>query len=400
MGWRRKTRGQPPAVRPGSQRIVRGYSFPIKTTPELEQRLWAVAGCCRLVYNLCLEQRSFAWRYSHHSVGYVDQTAEITALKADYPWLKEVPSQALQQAANDLHQAFQNFFAGRARYPKRRKKYRGDSFRLPQGVAVHKNVATAPKLGQVRFVKTRKIRGRLLNTTISCRQGKWWIAFACEQIVAIPAPVTGPAVGIDLGVVNSLTRSDGLILHGPEPMLRDHEQLARLQRKLKPKQRGSQREKRLRARIRKLHAHMTNCRRDFLHKTSTMLAKSHGLIVIEDLHVRNMTASARGSLDEPGINVGQKSGLNRAILDQGWYELRRQLTYKAVWYGSRLVVVPAPQTSRRCSRCGHVSPGNRPTRDAFRCLRCGHTAPADHNAAKNILAAGRAVYARHQIRPA
>lgn len=400
MGWRRKEQEAQPPVPLGQRRIVRGSTFPIKATPEVEQRLRQIAGCCRLVYNLALEQRSFAWRYSHHRVGYPDQTAEIAALKTDYPWLKEAPAQALQQAANDLHQAFQNVFAGRAAYPKPRQKHRHDSFRLPQGVSVAKNVATVPKLGPVRFVKTRKVKGRLLSTTISYRQGRWWISFACEQVVAIPKPVAGPAVGMDLGVVNSLTLSDGRVLHGPEPTRKHQDTLARLQRTLKPKQRGSHRNRLLQARIRKLHAHLANQRRDFAHKASTMLVHNHSLIVIEDLKVKNMSASARGTVAAPGVRGAQKAGLNRAILDQGWYELRRQLTYKAAWYGSTVVAVPAPHTSQRCSRCGFVAPENRVTQAHFACVRCGHTANADHNASLNILAAGRAVYARQQVRAA
>ena len=136
-----------------------------------------------------------------------------------------------------------------------------------------------------------------------------------------------------------------------------------------------------------------NRRQDALHKITTKLAKSHGRLIIEDLRVKNMTASAKGTVENPGRQVRQKAGLNRALLDHAFAEFRRQLEYKARWYGSTVVAISPAYTSQRCSRCGHTEAGNRPSQAVFHCLSCGHAANADHNAACNILAVGSTVTA-------
>ncbi|MFP4080869.1 MAG: RNA-guided endonuclease InsQ/TnpB family protein, partial [Ectothiorhodospira sp.] len=147
------------------------------------------------------------------------------------------------------------------------------------------------------------------------------------------------------------------------------------------------------ARVQKIHTRIANTRRDSLHKLTTTLSKNHAAVVIEDLQVRNMSRSAAGTVDQPGRNVRAKSGLNRAIRDQGWFEFRRQLEYKQAWRGGMVIAVPPHHTSRKCPACGHVDKANRKTQARFECVRCGHTAHADVNAAVNILAAGHAVMA-------
>jgi IS605 OrfB family transposase len=141
--------------------------------------------------------------------------------------------------------------------------------------------------------------------------------------------------------------------------------------------------------ISRLHHTIANVRSDFLHKLSTGISKNQAKVYVERLNIRNMSSSARGTIEEPGRNVKAKSGLNKSILDQGWFELRRQLQYKLSWRGGQLVEVDYRHTSQRCSCCGHTAKENRPSQAVFSCLACGHEANADVNAAKNIITVGQ-----------
>lgn len=143
----------------------------------------------------------------------------------------------------------------------------------------------------------------------------------------------------------------------------------------------------------RLHAKIANTRNDYLQKVTHTVTKNHGVVCVEDLQVKSVSASSSGTVEQPGVNVRAKSGLNRSILDQGWFELRRQLAYKLAWRGGRLIVVPAAYSSQRCSACGHVAAENRASQANFRCVACGHVENADVNAAKNLCAAGQAVLA-------
>ncbi|EME9941558.1 transposase, partial [Escherichia coli] len=168
---------------------------------------------------------------------------------------------------------------------------------------------------------------------------------------------------------------------------------ARLQRQLSRRVKFSNNWQKQKRKIQRLHSRIANIRRDYLHKVTTTVSKNHAMIVIEDLKVSNMSKSAAGTVSQPGRNVRAKSGLNRSILDQGWYEMRRQLEYKQLWRGGQVLAVPPAYTSQRCACCGHTAKENRLSQSKFRCQVCGYTANADVNGARNILAAGHAVLA-------
>jgi putative transposase len=191
----------------------------------------------------------------------------------------------------------------------------------------------------------------------------------------------------DLGVAHFLTLSDGTHVDSPDykPL---EKKIKRAQRKLSKKKKGGKNYQHQRVKLQRLNKQLRDKREDFQHKLSTQLSKNHAVIVLEKLRVKNMTKSAKGTLEEPGNNVRQKAGLNRSILRQGWGEFRRQLKYKCEWNGGRYIEVPAEYTSQRCSACGFVSPENRLTQSWFACLSCGHAEHADTNAAKNIKALG------------
>jgi putative transposase len=234
------------------------------------------------------------------------------------------------------------------------------------------------------------LAGQAKSITVR-REGKhWYVSVLCEREVPEPKPNLGPAVGLDLGVVQAITLSTGEAWAIQGRTRSEERRLARLQRSLGRKRKGSRNRGKARARLAELHLRIARRRRDAIHKATTKLAKNHGLIVIEDLRVKAMTASARGTLEAPGTNVSAKAGLNRAMLDVAFGEIRRQLEYKCGWYGSALLAVNPAHTSQRCSHCGHMEARNRPSQATFRCLSCGHGAHADVNAARNILARGTA----------
>jgi putative transposase len=307
----------------------------------------------------------------------------------EYGWLQAANAESLQQCLMDLEKAYKNLFAGRAAPPTFRKKFLADSFRYPQGFKVDGPRVSLPKIGWVRFFKSRDWEGTVKNVTVS-RHGKhWYVALQTEQDVPEPVhPAPDKAVGIDLGVATFAALSDGA-LHPPlNAYRRCAKKKARMQRRLAGKVQYSQNWKKLQSRIAQLDCRIAHCRQDFLHQLSTRITNNHGIIVVEDLQVRNMTRSARGTVDEPGRNVAQKAGLNKAILDQGWGMFRRMLEYKQVWRGGEVLAVNPRYTSQTCPQCGHVSANNRPQHALFSCVQCGYSYHADSVAAQNILARG------------
>ena len=231
------------------------------------------------------------------------------------------------------------------------------------------------------------------NITVSQYCGKWYISIQTEMEVPDPAHPSTSMIGLDAGVAKLATLSDGTVFEPVNSFQKNQKKLARLQRQLSRKVKFSNNWWKQKRKIQKLHAHIKNIRRDYLHKVTTTISKNHAMIVIEDLKVSNMSKSAAGTVSQPGRNVRAKSGLNRSILDQGWYEMRRQLEYKQFWRGGQVLAVPPAYTSQRCSCCGHTAKENRLSQSQFRCQVCGYTANADVNGARNILAAGHAVLA-------
>ena len=250
-------------------------------------------------------------------------------------------------------------------------------------------------MGWLRYRNSRHVAGVVKNVTISRKGGHWYVSIHAEREIAAPAArAHRQRVGIDMGIACHTALSDGRMAKGPNALKQAAARLARAQRQLARQQKGSNRRRRQVAKIAKIHGRVARVRKDHLHKLTCYLSKNHGLIAIEDLRVSAMTASARGTKQAPGVNVRQKAGLNRSILDQGWGEMRRQLQYKQDWSGGTLVSVPPRNTSRMCSACRHTHAANRPSQAVFRCQACGVGLNADINAAKNILAAGLAVTGR------
>ena len=390
---------------------VQAYRFALRLKPAQEARLRAVAGSCRYVYNraLALERERFEAGLPHLS--YYDLSRELTAWRADpaCPWLAEYPRRAQEAALKDLARGYDNLFGGRADRPRFKKRGQHDAFRLSGEKLTTLDQGNArirlTGIGWLHYRKSRVVEGIPKNVTVFLRAGTWYVSIQTEREVPEPVhPHPASAVGVDLGVAHFATLSDGTHIPALAPARRDAEALAKAQRSLARKKPGSKNRARAKARVARIQARIADRRSDYLHKLSHEISKNHALVVVEDLRVSSMTRSARGTIEEPGTNVAAKSGLNRAILDQGWGEFRRQLEYKCAWRGGTLVAVPAANTSRTCPACGHVSAENRRSQAVFACVSCGHAANADHVGALNVLRAGQARSAcqvsRERIRPA
>jgi putative transposase len=310
-------------------------------------------------------------------------------------WLKDAPSQSLQHALKDLDTAYQRFFNKLAGRPTYKKRGQHDSMRFSQGFKLDQANSRIflPKLGWIRYRKSREVLGTPKNVTVSLSHGKWFASIQTEREVETLIHSATSAVGIDLGVARFATLSDGTALAPLNSFKKHQQRLARYQRAMARKQKFSRNWIKAKAKVQKLHGRIANVRRDFLHKASTTISKNHAMVCIEELKIANMSKSAAGTKNQPGKNVKAKAGLNRSILDQGWYEFRRQLEYKQAWLGGLVVAVPPQHTSQRCSCCGYVDPASRRTQKRFMCTACGYEANADLNAARNILAAGHAVAA-------
>jgi len=378
--------------------ISKSFKYRLRLTPEQESLCRQTAGSCRYVWNRALALKKEAWEKNKQRISRFGLDNLLTEWKKELDWLTLPPSQSLQQVNKDLDQAFKNFFSGRG-YPRFKKKGINDSFRLPQGITLTEQLSKKvgqvqlPKLGIVRFTKTREINGRIKHVTISKSCKNWLISFNCEVDMPPPKEIPQSHIGIDRGITTFAQCSNREAIPSISPLKKNLKRLAKLQRQLSRRKRFSSNWRKTKQRIQKLHYHIANLRGDFLHKASTQLAKSHSLIVMEDLKTKDMAKSAKGTKESPGTNVKAKSSLNRSILDQGWHTFQNYLSYKLNWRGARLILIPPKNTSLECRICHHISKENRISQEVFQCQNCGHTENAHLNASINILAAGHAVIA-------
>jgi putative transposase len=240
----------------------------------------------------------------------------------------------------------------------------------------------------LRYRNSREVLGELRNVTVSRSGGKWFVSIQTRREVEQPLPVATMAIGIDVGIARFATMSNADFLEPINSFKKHQQRLARYQRSMSRKVKFSKNWKKAKAKVQRIHTSIANARKDFLHQSTTTICNNHALVCIEDLQVRNMSKSSKGNAEHYGKNVRQKSGLNRAILDQGWGEFRRQLEYKIDWNGGMLLAVPPHNTSRTCPCCGHVSKFNRLTQAKFLCVECGYENHADVVGAINILERG------------
>jgi putative transposase len=372
-------------------------------TPAQQALLHDHCSQARVIWNLAVEQHSH-WRPGRTSApGYLEQCRQLTAARAEYPWLAAGSQMVQQQALRDFTQAMAAFFDpdNPTRRPSWRKAGRDEGFRVValRPDHVHRlsrqtGEVWVPKVGWVRFRWSRAVPTCVRSYRVTMdRASRWHIAFA-----AIPDPIPEPGnceiVGIDRGIAVSAALSTGELLRCPGLTAIEGRRLLRLERKFVRANRGSNRRKRIRIAIARLRAREADRRKDWAEKASTGIARRFQLIRVEDLKISNMTRSAKGTLESPGRNVRQKAGLNRGILQSGWGLLVRRLENKAP---GRVEKIRPAFTSQRCSVCGHVDANSRESQARFTCTSCGLACHADVNAARNI-AAGHAVTARGGFR--
>jgi len=384
--------------------VLKAFKFELRLNKWQKEQCKQFGGICRYAWNKLLVLKNKVYTHKGESLSEFDMNNILAQWKLQYPWLRCAPSQALQQVSRNLFGAFKNFFDGFG-FPKFKKKRGKDSFRIPQGVkllpSLSKKVGVVqlPKLKKVRFTKTREIEGRIKYATISREGDKWFISFTCEiDLEIIPQEKDFFIVAIDRGVTISLQLSDGTTLQLSKPLKKYLYKLNELLRRLARKRKRSSNWWKVKKKIQRLCKHIANKRKDDLHKITTWLANSHGIIVLEALKTNNMMRSAKGTVENPGKNVAAKSGLNRSIADEAWYLFQQLLEYKMAWRGGKVAYVDPRYTSQKCSACKYASKTNRRSQSEFVCEACGYAVNADLNASRNILnryleAAGHAVTA-------
>jgi putative transposase len=376
-----------------ARRVQRSYKYRWYPTNKQAAELTRTFGCVRLIYNKALEARTAAWHTEQRQLGYVRTSALLTEWKRtdELAFLNDVSSVPLQQALRHLQAAFAAFWNKRGGYPKFKAKkrsrasaeYTRSAFRYRDG-----QLTLAKLDGPLAIVWSRPLPPGAEPSTVTVSRdaaGRWFVSLLVEDAIALMAPPihtdTGEVsmVGLDAGLTSLVTLSTGEKLANPRHERRDQQRLAKAQRSLAHKQRGSRNWERARIRVARVHARIADRRRHHLHQLTTRLVRENQAVVIEDLHVRGMTAN---------------HALARAISDAAWSELRRQLEYKCAWYGRDLVVVDRwLPSSKMCSACGRLAVAMPLAVRAWTCQACGAHHDRDVNAAKNILTAGLAVAA-------
>lgn len=368
--------------------VQKAFKFKLDLSDKEKKVLSDWISICRFLYNNALEQRILNYTQFKKCINYYDQANELVAVKDAFDFVKEVPSQVLQQKLKDLDSAFQKFFKGGG-FPKFKKKHCADGIRFPDGKNLvitklnkNKSYIKIPKIGSIKFFQSRKIEGVIKNATIT-RTGKDFLISIHTQFEKDVVSRNVSPIGIDRGVNTMAVTSDGKFLR--KPFLNKLERkVKKVQKRLSKKKRFSKNFFKEKAKLQKAHSIITRVKRDNLHKITTQIAKSHGVVVLESLQTKNMTRSAKGNAEKHGKNVRAKSGLNRAILQNNWHEFETLLKYKLEWSGGILVKVNPAYTSQICNKCEYTKKDNREGEN-FQCLSCGHQDHADINGAKNIL---------------
>lgn len=355
--------------------LKKSFKFRLEPTKREESLFSQFAGAKRWIFNLGLAQRKETWEKEKKKISLYDQNNELVALKEKYKWLKDIHSQVLQQALGDLNVAFLKFFQGSG-YPHFKCKGVRDSFRYPQGVKIKENRVWLPKIGFVKFRKSREIQGKIKQTTIVLEANRWYISFSCEVEKDMPKVTMDPkkTVGIDLGIKSFAVMAIGeenrlVTIENPKYLRKALKKLQFLSRNLSSKKKGSKNRNRSRKKLSKMHFRIKNLRLDFFHKLALTIVKSHDIISVEKMNVKKMLQGLRT--------------LARAISDAGWGIFLNCLKNKAEEWGKTLYEVSSLLGStQQCSNCGRKQTMNLSQREYV--CECGQKMDRDWNAAINI----------------
>ena len=366
--------------------VLKAVKVRLYPTHEQQHIIASQIGAVRYVYNRTLALRFFAYKKFGLKIGKFDLIKLITKLKdrEKTSWLKEADSQALQQSVANMDSAYKHFFKGGG-FPKFKSKHHSrQSFQYPQRVKIEDNKIYLPKVGWVKCKGLRSdVSGKIKTVTVSYEAYQYHASILFDDGEKVIQPNTnGHIVGIDVGVSLVVADSDGNRVK-PLELIKELSKLRKCAQQLSRKKKGSKNRAKAKAKIAKQNLHIANMRKNFLHKLSRSYSENQ-TVIVEDLKIKNMTKSAKGTEEKPGKNVAQKRGLNRSITQQSWGMFFELLEYKLRENGGTLIKVAPEFTSQICNCCGHVSKENRQSQATFVCTACGHSDNADTNASKNI----------------
>ena len=355
--------------------IQKGFRYRLKPTKEQEQMLLQHGGNARFVWNHFLKANIDYYKETGKFKFYHELAISLPKLKQEYPFLSESFSQSLQMVARQLDRALKDSFKTDKKFPKFKKKYLlNDTFICPQKWRLGKGFVFIPKIGEVRWKKHRPLQGKPKNITISQDGDNWYCSVLCEIEIEEKEKKTDNIIGVDLGLKEFGTLSDGTVIENPGYIEKYEEKLAKEQKRLSKKQKGSKNREKQRKKVRAIHKKIKNTRLDFLHKTTSNIITKYDGVVLEDLNVKGMMKNHR---------------LAKSIADVSWLEFRRQLEYKAKWNFKHSVLIGRFEpASKTCSNCGCIQDMPLSKRQ-FDCPDCGISIDRDLNASKNICRLGQ-----------
>lgn len=367
--------------------MLKAVKIRLYPTAEQQAAIAQQIGAARYVYNRSLALRKFAYTKFGIKLGKFDLIKRITTLKErdKTSWLKDADSQALQQSIANMDKAYQHFFKGGG-FPKFKSRHHSkQSYQYPQRVKIDGSKVYLPKVGWVKCKGLREdIVGKIKTVTVSHEANLYHAALLIDDgIETAPVCTSTEAIGIDVGVSLVAADSNGGKIK-PLDLVRELTKLRLRARQLSRKKKGSNNRAKAKAKLAKQNLRIANMRKDFLHKLSLQYAENQGIVVVEDLKIKNMTKATKGTVETPAKGASAKRGLNRSITQQSWGLFFELLEYKVIARGGKFVKVDPRHTSQTCNVCGHVSSENRLKQEKFVCKACGHKDNADVNAAKNI----------------
>lgn len=350
--------------------IQQGYKYRILPTKEQEESLLQCGGNARFLWNYALKTNQDYYKETGKFKFYHELAVSLPKLKEEYPFLKESFSQSLQMVLRQFDKALKDSFKKKKGFPSFKKKMLlNDSFTCPQKWRLEKGFVFIPKIGEVKWIKHRAMKGKPKSITISQDGDKWYCSVLCEYTIPDKAKECDNIVGCDVGLKEFAILSDGTVISNPRHIKKYENKLAKEQRKLSKKQKGSKNRFKQRLKVRKIHNKIRDTRKDFLHKTSNSIAKNYDGIFVEDLNIKWMM---------------KNHCLSKSIGDVSWSEFNRQLEYKCKWsFKYYLKIDRFFPSSKTCSNCGYVQEMPLSKR-IFDCPNCGISIDRDLNASLNI----------------